>query len=78
MVVVSAPTDAMVTVVVFGGGMTVVTKWSEHSSAPAGFQYSATSIQYVFSKITWRSLLLGGLTSIAVILGTESIRLLHM
>lgn len=41
MVVASPTPDVMVTVLVVGGGMTVVMKCAEHSSAPAGFQYMA-------------------------------------
>lgn len=41
MVVASATPDVMVNVVVVAGGMMVVMKCEEHSSAPAGFHNTA-------------------------------------
>lgn len=47
MVVMSPIPDVTVTVVVVAGGMMVVMKCEEHSSAPAGFQYMAFCCQYI-------------------------------
>lgn len=47
MVVMSPIPDVTVTVVVVAGGMMVVMKCEEHSSAPAGLKYMASCCQYI-------------------------------
>lgn len=75
MVVASATPDVMVNVVVVAGGMIVVMKCEEHSSAPAGFHNTAAHCQYILlaRMVGMGFIQLGVLTSVAVVFDTGPI-----
>lgn len=73
MVVRSPSPEVMVTVLVVAGGITVVMKCAEHSSAPAGFQYTAASCQYISSLGMVGMCFPGPLTSITIVFDTSGI-----
>lgn len=75
MVVASATLDVMVNVVVVAGGMMVVMKCEEHSSAPAGFHNTAVHCQYIMliRMVGMSFILVGVLTSVTIVFDTGGI-----